>query len=349
MLDKGAHDRGLRRRSEPRYGNEYQRRLPTGSRHWENHFRARSNGSSERRPDGRQVERFALEAMFAEQDDKSLLVTGPNGLKGATRSRPEFDAQNVTGFPPRSLQDDRLPGKARGGHPTELRPHRADDRGVAEGSSEQKVKVDLQNARSARTSARAASRSRRRRRQHDRLGQRLGDPPGDGEDAHGDVRDQAAPLRPVCAAVHDGPAACADGMHSLGRFRLSTTTAQPPLIFGVRQHPEHRQRSGEAESQAEESIRRLLRKRRTPSRRRCRRRSTRKKPRALGSGCQVSFGGKTDVSQPLPIDPKFARLERASKAQRRAAQERPADRRAGYRLALDQQPGVPVQSVKRAG
>lgn len=254
----------------------------------------------------------SVEAMFAEQDDKSLLVTGPNG-KGSYTVQAEIDAKNVTGFRLEALQDDRLPGKGPGRPPngnfvlTELTieawPKDAPDK---------RVKIDLQNARADFSQA--------------------GFEVAKAIDGNTTASDNGWAIHPETGKTHTATFETkqllsgqyvlqftmdqqyADGMHSLGRFRLSTTTAQPPLIFGV---PDNIQKIAKVEAEKrnpkqKKALEDFFKGQDAQQKTLQTALDGAKKPRSIDPALVALKAKLDDVSQPLPVDPKFARLQRAS-------------------------------------
>jgi WD40 repeat protein/mono/diheme cytochrome c family protein len=255
----------------------------------------------------------SMNAMFAEQDDKSLLVTGPNG-KGSYTIQTEIDAKGVTGFRLEALMDDRLPGKGPGRPPNgnfvlteftvEAWPKEMPDK---------KVKIDLQNARAdfSQGSFEVAKAIDGNNTASDN-GWAIHPETGKNHTATFETKQ---PLTGQFVLQFTMDQQYSDGMHSLGKFRLASTSAQPPLIFGV---PENIQNIAKIEAakrapKQKKAIEDFYKTQDAQQKTLQTALDEAKKPRALDP-MLVALKAKFDeVSLPLPIDPKFARLERAVK------------------------------------
>lgn len=255
----------------------------------------------------------SMNAMFAEQDDKSLLVTGPNG-KGNYVIQAEIDAKDVTGFRLEALQDERLPGKGPGRPPngnfvlTEL---------IIEAwpkdQPDKKVTIGLQNARAdfSQASFDVAKAIDGNKTASDN-GWAVVPETGKTHTATFETKEKLTGQYVLQFTMEQH---YNDGMHSLGRFRLSTTATQPPLIFGV---PENVEKIAKIESakrkpNQKKVIEDYFKSQDAQQKTLQAALDKAKKPRDIDPMILALRNTLAEVSQPLPIDPKFARLERATK------------------------------------
>ncbi|AMV18060.1 DUF1549 domain-containing protein [Planctomyces sp. SH-PL14] len=255
----------------------------------------------------------SMDAMFAEQDDKSLLVTGTNG-KGTYTIQAELDAQNVTGFRLEALQDDRLggkgPGRSGGGNfvLTELTIE-----AWPKDHPEMKVKVDLQNAR--------ADFSQGNYDVTTAIDGKVADE-GNGwavnpelGKSHTATFETKLPLTGQVVVQFTMDQQYKDGQHTLGRFRWSTTTAAPPLVIGV---PENVQKIAKVEAakrkpNQKKVIEDFFRNQDAKQKELQTAFDAASKPRNVDPVLVDLQAKLEEAGVPLPIDPKFARLERATK------------------------------------
>ena len=141
----------------------------------------------------------------------------------------------------------------------------------------------------------------------------------------------------------------ADGMHTIGRFRISITTAERPVrldglpknitdILAVKVDQRNDQQKAELLAYYRGTDGELKKREQAAVEAR--------KPRAIDPQLQTLRDALAEVSKPLPVDPKLAQLRHDVEAEHPTTAERAAYVCTGPGVGADQQPCVLVQSIE---
>ena len=246
--------------------------------------------------------------------ENTIFVSGPNADFVTYEVLAETELKGITGFRLEAMLDDRLPGKGPGrsaGGNFVLTELTVDVWPKGQPDMKQKVKLQAAKADFSQGGYDVATAI-----------DGLAANDGNGWAIHPEMGKNHSATFEIAESIKiEGPVVIQftmdqrwqDKTHTIGKFRWSATTSQPPLLFGIPANiteivkvPADQRNDAQKKTlldffRAEDAQLKALQAAQTAA----------KMPRPV-DGMLASLKAKlTEASQPLPIDPKFARLKRA--------------------------------------